>query len=124
MKRIVTSFTREIVPHERVSQLASCVLSVVINSAKQPQDMKLVPYEDIIKCNELDGLRIKKKGDRFVAVNRCGKGDKIYHPTEVAARIAHWVAKFEAATRANRNVRPNKNAPRKKNVSPQQAVIA
>lgn len=121
MKRIVTSFTREIIPHERVSQLASCVLSVVLNSAKQPQDMKLVPYEEILKCNNLDGLRIKKKNGRFIAVNRCGKGDKVYHSTEVAARIAHWAGKMEKATKQpSRNVRHNN----KNTHQPQQVTLA
>lgn len=115
MLKVVTSFTRELIPHANVPKLASSVLSVVINNAREPQDMKLVPYDDILSFNKLHNLRIKEVRGRFKAIDNLGFSDKVHHATEVAAQIAYWQyktkgksAKTERPKRGTRNVAPNK----------------
>lgn len=113
MLKIVTSHTRENIPHTFVPKIASSVLSVVINSAREPQNMKLIPYDDVLQFNEAQGLRIKRSKGRFKAIDRLGFSDKVYHATEAAARIAYWQMKVNGSAstspkRGSRNVRANK----------------
>jgi len=90
MYPLVTSFTRESITHTRAQDIASCVLSVVLNKTNKPQDMKLMPYDDVIAFNNKAGVAIKRSRGRFLIVNKEGKTLRQSHPSEVAARLSHW----------------------------------
>jgi hypothetical protein len=86
---IMTSFTREKIAYSDVCKIAPAVLSVGLPRGRN--EYKLIPYEQIIECNERANLIIKPvANDMFICLINGNKLDSQRHHTEVEARLHHW----------------------------------
>tara|TARA_Y100001934_G_scaffold265599_1_gene343931 strand:- start:105 stop:542 length:438 start_codon:yes stop_codon:yes gene_type:complete len=88
---LMTSFTRDIIPYAEAHKVSPHVMSVAIPKNRKREEFDLVPYDDVIACNEKACLQVKPVAEgRFLCLINGHKLDNTRHATEAAARIHHW----------------------------------
>lgn len=92
MLSLVTSYTREPVSFADAKHVSPSVLSVVVNKAKRPSDLLLVPYEQVLKINRRHGIRLTETPAGVVVQTANKVSWQTPFETEAQAQIAYWAA--------------------------------
>lgn len=115
---LVTSYTREKIEFDVAPHIAPSVMSVALNNARNPSDLKLVPYEQVLRLVKQDKIMVVQRADGFVCQRQNGLTSGNPCNTAIEAMIAYWARQNAKQTTAPRQVQTasqrHNQAPRKR----------
>lgn len=99
---LVTSYTREKIGFDVAPHISPSVMSVALNNPRSPSDLKLVPYEQVLRQIRQDKIMVVQQADGFVCKRQNGLTSGNACKTAIEAMIAYWSRQSAKQAGANR----------------------